>query len=587
VDLPDNRMELYDVALQMLLERRDADRRIPPLPGLNRTRKTLLIADLAYWLIRNDLTDAEVSRAVEQLGRRLNGMPEVRAEAESVYRHLLERSGLLREPVDGRVDFVHRTFQEHLAARAATVDTDDVGTLVSHGHLDQWHKVIVMAAGHASRAQREELLKGILQRGDLERVNRHTLHLLAVACLETSPELDPSLRAEIGQRAASLLPPKSLGAARAFASAGLFVLDLLASTQPRNAREAAATIRAAAEMGVDEALPVLSRFAEDTRGIVQSELVMAWPRFDAEIYAQQVLSSLPIRSLNVHDPAIVPSVRHLRHVTELSCSVPPLGKLDFVPRQVTKLRLVALGLVDLSTLNTPSLTDFSLSDGQLVDVGPLATLPELASFTSTSRQLRHLSALSAVKGLRRLALLGGCSASDLNGFGLGWPLESLALANVIGLTDLAPLGFLANPRELRLEGCPQLRRLEGVRSSWASSLEKLALCHCTLENLIPLATLTKLSELDLYGSLVADLTPLIHLTHLKKLTVSSSRTVRDLAPVTRLTHLRELRISQGGPVNLAGFAGVRNLTIKIEGATQINGAGKLGAGSLIERWDRK
>ena len=46
--LPGNRMELYEVALQMLLERRDAERKIPAIPGLDRTEKTLLLADLAY-----------------------------------------------------------------------------------------------------------------------------------------------------------------------------------------------------------------------------------------------------------------------------------------------------------------------------------------------------------------------------------------------------------------------------------------------------------------------------------------------------------------------------------------------------------
>jgi hypothetical protein len=266
----------------------------------------------------------------------------------------------------------------------------------------------------------------------------------------------------------------------------VFVLKLLASTQLSNARETVATIRAAAEIGVEEALPVLSRFAEDMRDSVQRELVMAWPRFDAETYAQRVLSSLPIRSLDVHDPAIVPSVRHLRYTTELSCSVPPLGGLDFVPHQITKLQLVALGLVHLSTLNTPFLTDLTLMDGQLIDVGPLATLTVLASFTSTSRQLRNLHMLGAVKRLRRLALLGGCNVADVSKFRRGWPLESLALTNVTGLTDFSSFGFLSSPRELRLERCLQLRRLDGVRSGWADSLEKLTLRHCALESLIPI-----------------------------------------------------------------------------------------------------
>jgi hypothetical protein len=582
-DLPDNRMELYDVALQMLLERRDAERRLPSLPGLNRTRKTLLLADLAYWFIRNDFTDAAVDRVTEHLRRRLNGMSEVACDVAEVYRHLLERTGLLREPIENRVDFVHRTFQEHLAARAAVIDTDDVGNLVAHGHLDQWHEVIVMAAGHASRSQREELLSGLLERGDQEKANRYTLHLLAVACLETSPELEPELYTGITRRAAQLLPPKSLSAARAFASAGAFVLDLLAATQPRNAREASATVRAAAEMGIDEALPLLSRFSEDTRDGVQRELVTAWPRFDAETYAEQVLSNVKMTSLAVHDPALVPSVRHLRHVTELSCSVPPMGTVNFVPGQVTKLRLQVTGLVDLSTLDTPALRELSLTGGRYVDLGPLAGLTMLESFSITTKDVRNLAVLGSLPGLRELTLVGGSHPNELAGFTPGWPIKRLTLADITELKDLTPLIFLTSPELLRIERCEQLRSVDGMHAAWATSLKSLALRHTALADLGPVARLANLVELDLYGSPVTDLMPLTELRSLKRLTISSCRTVRDLAAVTRMKCLRELRIAQGGPVNLAGLAGMRDLTVLIEGMTPVTGQTALGPGSTVHR----
>lgn len=60
---------------------------------------------------------------------------------------------------------MHRTFQEYLAALDA-MNTDDVGTVVQNGHLDQWHEVVVMAVGHASKKLREELLSRLLERGD-------------------------------------------------------------------------------------------------------------------------------------------------------------------------------------------------------------------------------------------------------------------------------------------------------------------------------------------------------------------------------------------------------------------------------------
>jgi hypothetical protein len=54
--------------------------------------------------------------AVARIADKITGMPQVTASAEEVYSLLLHRSGLIREPAEGRVDFVHRTFQEYLTA---------------------------------------------------------------------------------------------------------------------------------------------------------------------------------------------------------------------------------------------------------------------------------------------------------------------------------------------------------------------------------------------------------------------------------------------------------------------------------------
>lgn len=336
-------------------------------------------------------------------------------------------------------------------------------------------------------------------------------------------------------------------------------------------------------MGVVEALPLLARFSSDTRDNVQRELVMAWPRFDAEAYAQQVLSNVKISALEVHDPTMVPSVRHLRHVTDLSCSVPPLGTLDFVPPQVSTLHLQVSGRVDLSTLDTPALRDLTVVGGRFVDVFPLMALKHLTSLTIRTAGVRNLSALADHRELREVALLAGCTIADLASFGSKWSLSTLTLANVADLRDLLPLALLESPRELHLERCPRLRSLEGVPLLWATSLEKLALRHCALADLTPLTRLLNLTDLDLYGSPVSDLSPLTQLPHLERLTVSSCRTVRDLAPVTRMRHLNTLRITHGGPVNLGGLAGIRDLVVKIEGVTQVSGEGALGPGSQVER----
>lgn len=337
-------MELYEVALQMLLERRDMERGINTIEGLGRTEKLLLLSDLAYWLIRNGYTDVDVPRALYRIAQRVNLMPQVKAGNKDLYQHLLERTGLIREPVEGRVDFIHRTFQEYLAARDA-MNIDDVGTVVQNAHLDQWHEVVVMAVGHASQKQREELLSGLLKRGDLL--------LLVLASLETVPELSGTLRREIQMKTSRLLPPSSMGEAKAFASAGEYVLDLLADSNPQTINEITSTIRALGLTQLDEALPVLATFASDPRDRVFDELLNCMALFGEQDFGEIVLANASRPSLLVNDERRLIAARYMKlnqlilnYIGDHASLVPRLRVLP----QVSVLRLhnwpeIRLGMI--------------------------------------------------------------------------------------------------------------------------------------------------------------------------------------------------------------------------------------------------
>ncbi|GAA4227918.1 hypothetical protein FHR32_000799 [Streptosporangium album] len=147
--LPCSRMGLYAAALELLLERRDAERGIAAEVVLEPEQKVRVLQDLAWQLAvwgRSELSKATALKRVEE---KIRTMPRVDATAEAVLDHLLQRSGVIREPVPGRIDFVHRTVQEYLAAKQATDDAD-VEPLVERAHLDQWRETVVMAAGHAN-----------------------------------------------------------------------------------------------------------------------------------------------------------------------------------------------------------------------------------------------------------------------------------------------------------------------------------------------------------------------------------------------------------------------------------------------------
>ena len=123
--LPDERMELYAIALEMLLERRDIERQIGEAgPRLSKTIKMLLLEDLAYRLIRNGWSDAPSDRVIEWITHRMASMPKADADGgPPVLSGLIERSGLIREPVAGRVDFVtahSRSTWPHMRPSAMT-----------------------------------------------------------------------------------------------------------------------------------------------------------------------------------------------------------------------------------------------------------------------------------------------------------------------------------------------------------------------------------------------------------------------------------------------------------------------------------
>ena len=157
-------MGLYGAALELLLEQRDVERDIPAHSGvaLEREQKTRLLQELAWQLTVFGRTEMATTTAVRRVAEKITTMPRVAAGPAEVLNYLLQRSGVIREPVPGRIDFIHRTFQEYLTARQAA-DNADIEPLIARAHLDQWRETIIMAAGHANSPLRRDLLKRTAQ----------------------------------------------------------------------------------------------------------------------------------------------------------------------------------------------------------------------------------------------------------------------------------------------------------------------------------------------------------------------------------------------------------------------------------------
>ncbi|MCE7984761.1 MAG: NACHT domain-containing protein [Caldilinea sp. CFX5] len=231
--MPQNRIKLYQNCVEMLMHRRDAERKVGSLadyPPLSNIYEEVILRDYAHHLMLNgeseeDLRDAD--HYFDELLQRVN-LPGW--TGERLRHYFVARTGLLFEPAEGRIAFAHRTFQEFLAAREI-VKKNEIRMLINKARDDQWRETILLTIGipEIDPKQSDRLLNGLLNRADelTTARYRHELYLLVVACLETAIYLTPPMRRHILAKAAALLPPRNNDAVALIAKGGDPMVGLL------------------------------------------------------------------------------------------------------------------------------------------------------------------------------------------------------------------------------------------------------------------------------------------------------------------------------------------------------------------------
>ncbi|MEV5507742.1 serine protease [Streptomyces orinoci] len=560
--LPRGRMELYRAALELLLVRRDRERDIPLLPELDHAHQLALLQKIAYWLIRNGRSEIEWHKAVEIVGRALPAMPSVAdADPARLLDHLVLRSGLLRRPTSETLDFIHRTFQDYLGAKAA-VDDWDFDVLVEHAHDDQWEDVLRMAVGHAVPRARAELFRLLLARAEREPRRRHRLHLVAAACLEHATEVDPEVRAQVEGAARELIPPRDVDSAKELAAAGRVVLDLLPGPEGLPDEVAHAVVVAATTVGGDQAIPLLARYATHDYLNIRSQLSWSWDKFDTQRYADEVIAELAYEEADSGLRFAVKSREHMKALARLGgrplveCFTPPSADvLDelFTP-VLQDASFACAGIVDLGILR-----EFRPLRGvrvQLADqVRGLGKMP-MDRLRLLHLELEHcpcdLAAVSDMAELRNLFLgwsAGHWSAPGrlvlppgLRRLGLGERAADLLRARTHDLPDLETLAYDRTDfqtRHLALHTLPRLRGL-GIRdeapTSWAGARPVPGVTKLSLIRPVGLDGLARLPEV---------------FPAVEELFISTHKSLGeplDLAPLIDHGALTTVRIHHSGPV---------------------------------------
>ncbi|MHB9758621.1 NACHT domain-containing protein [Streptomyces sp. BYX5S] len=533
--LPRNRMELYQVALETLVQRRDAERGVPSAGALplSLTDKVHILRALAWRLSDNNRSEISHDVAVVHVNLVMRSMRHLdNVDPGAVLDHLIARSGVLRAPAEGWVDFMHRTFQEYLAAAEAAAQ-DRMGNLVERAHLDLWRETVVLAAGHANQRQRVELVGGVLDRARAEPRNRRTLRLLAAACLETMTTVPTQLLEQLDAAQDSLLPPRRHSDATSLATVGASLTRRLPeSLDGLPPGIATATIRTAALIGGAPALDLLVEYTKDPRPQVHRALAGAWEYFDPQEFARRVLAALPLDRtwLSLTHAGQWPVVLKLREARMVAVQYPfphglaesrALGELDWL--WLPSLR----GESDLSPLRErPTLRNLSLwGDVPLTDVSPVADLPELENLQLQFwPELPPAADVPLPSGLTSLGLGHFPPGTDLSPLLVPRPLTFLLLqgsGHPVGLEELGA----AHPglRSLILYGF-DLSRWLPIDGALPSSVAKLDLRGCVLpRDLSPIAALPRLREVILHGCRPADDAPTVSLASLAR--PSTRRTV--------------------------------------------------------------
>ncbi|WP_439613661.1 NACHT domain-containing protein, partial [Reyranella sp.] len=471
-NVPESPSLLCEALCQMLLHLREAEAGIdmskfpPEYRDLSYSQKRMFVKKIAHYMVRNEASAIDAQRADQIINltlRRMSHAPQT--DGKTLRTALVERGGVLREPQQDRIDFLHNTIKEYLAAEQY-VDDGDSGTLAARAFEPTWWSVITFAAANTNSNFATDLIEEVLKKADqqtsppAQRAGR----LLAVRCAASTLELPAELRATLELLTKKLFPPKNMAEAESLAFGGDEVVPQLAYREQRKAREAAACVRALRLIATPRAQAAIREYLNDSRMTVVTEVIQHANPLDAHVILTKIsrgefldwdilrrISNLePLRNLKEIKKLYLPSVR----VQNLD-ALEGLSDLESLNMAHSYLRDWS-SIEKLSALKFLQLTRSNITDS---DLKSLRNLDSLETLHLSNTQITSLSQLEEMPKLRFLAI-DGTRISSLK--------EMRKLSNLESL--------VAGSRELiSLEGVEELKSLKSLRASNLSRVSSISI----------------------------------------------------------------------------------------------------------------
>ena len=160
-DFPRNRVDLYEKALNILLEEWAAEKRVRRDTWVSEhldiaTEKRMLseIAAKNFEIDRLFFKKDEITQQIDEFGKANANTPST-FNAHKILETILIDQGIFVERVKNFYSFSHLTFQEYLTANYIVGDTRSIQELVTcHLHDFRWQEVFLLTAGKMREADR-------------------------------------------------------------------------------------------------------------------------------------------------------------------------------------------------------------------------------------------------------------------------------------------------------------------------------------------------------------------------------------------------------------------------------------------------
>lgn len=241
--IPSNRNELYEKCCEMMIDGRDKERHIASaeIEDLNRldyTRKSIILEKIALKMLAEERVEMEkrhVIACVETVLKESTLLESfsIKQNPGILVDFLVQRTGILREPSIGKMDFVHKTFLEYLGAKALNMMKDD-DLILKNAINPFWKETIIMSFNQMEQRQSADILMSLLERYYCSENMEYIF--MAALCTQNASDTKICVRDRINDEIQKLIPPKQEYIEK-LSEAGEYILPFLIDKQNYSATE--------------------------------------------------------------------------------------------------------------------------------------------------------------------------------------------------------------------------------------------------------------------------------------------------------------------------------------------------------------